>query len=264
MDLRGLESFGQQAARPRLPAHRKGQKATPLGTVALGAAQRCHRRRTQGSKARASTRFPSQHQDKQGELEQELQTDLQMAASDGIDRGECVERAQHAGRREFGNVSLVQQVPRDQWGWRWLEEFLQDLRYGARMLRKNPGFTLVAVLTLALGIGANTAIFSVVNGVLLNPLPYPHPEQLVTLHESKPNFEFGSISYPNFRDSQRDNHTFSSVAISPGFAFSLTGRAEAVNGRGRFMSCGFFSSVRVSPRVRRASAPVAARVATTP
>ncbi len=200
-------------------------------------------------------RFPWQHQDKQEELEQELQSHLQMAASDGIDRGESVERAQHAARREFGNVSLVQQVTRDQWGWRWLEEFLQDLRYGARMLRKNPGFTLVAVLTLALGIGANTAIFSVVNGVLLNPLPYPHPEQLVTLHESKPNFEFGSISYPNFRDWQRDNHTFSSVAISRGFAFSLTGIGEAEQVRGRFISSDFFSTVGVNPVLGRSFAP---------
>src|SRR6202171_2231891 len=99
---------------------------------------------------------------------------------------------------------------------------MTDIRYGLRQLWKHPAFTLVAVLTLALGIGANTAIFSVVNAVLLNPLPYPRPEQLVTLHESKPNFESGSISYPNFRDWQRDNHTFSSVAISRRYAFSFT------------------------------------------
>jgi len=200
-------------------------------------------------------KFPWQRQDRQEELEKELQSHLQMAASDGIDRGESVERAQHAARREFGNVALVQQVTRDQWGWLWLEELLQDLRYGARMLRKNSGFTLVAVLTLALGIGANTAIFSVVNGVLLNPLPYPHPEQLVTLHESKPNFEFGSISYPNFRDWQRDNHTFSSVAISRGFAFSLTGIGEAEQVRGRFISSDFFSTVGVNPVLGRSFAP---------
>src|ERR1700750_2207532 len=103
----------------------------------------------------------------------------------------------------------------------------QDIRYAIRMLAKNPGFTIIAVLTLALGIGANTAIFSVVNGVLLNPLPFPQPEQLVSLSERKPNFVTGSISYPNFRDWQRNNHTFSSMAISRPISFSLTGSGEA-------------------------------------
>src|SRR6266404_9033792 len=172
-------------------------------------------------------RFPWDRDRKQDHLQHELQSHVQMAASDRIERGERAQHAQQAARREFGNVALVEHVTRDQWGWHWLEELLQDLRYGARMLRKNPGFTLVAVLTLALGIGANSAIFSVVNGVLLNPLPYPQAEQLVTLHESKPNFEFGSISYPNFRDWQKDNHTFSSLAISRSYAFSLTGTGEA-------------------------------------
>src|SRR5579863_3789214 len=192
---------------------------------------------------------------RQQQLEHELQTHLHMAASERMERGESEERAQQAVRREFGNVGLVREVARDQWGWRWLEELLQDLRYGARMLRKNPGFTLVAVLTLALGIGANTAIFSVVNGVLLNPLPYPHPEQLVTLHQNKANFEFGSISYPNFRDWQKDNHTFSSMAISRRFDFSLTGLGEAEQLRGRFISSDFFSTVGVNPVLGRDFAP---------
>ena len=200
-------------------------------------------------------KLPWQDARKRHDLEQELRSHLQMAAGDRIDRGESVERAQQAARREFGNVALVQQVTRDQWGWLWLEELLQDLRYGARMLRKNPGFTLVAILTLALGIGANTAMFSVVNGVLLNPLPYPHAEQLVTLHESKPNFEFGSISFPNFRDWRKDNHTFSSMAISRRFAFSLTGIGEAEQLPGRFISSDFFSTVGVNPVLGRTFAP---------
>src|SRR5437773_4839642 len=108
-----------------------------------------------------------------------------------------------------------------------MTSFWQDVRHGLRVLGKNPGFAAIAVLTLALGIGANTALFSVINGVLLSPLPFPEPDKLITLHENKPNFEGGSVSYPNFRDWQKDNHTFSSMALSRTYAFSLTGIGEA-------------------------------------
>jgi len=127
----------------------------------------------------------------------------------------------------------------------------QDLRYALRQSLKAPGLTLAIVLTIGLGVGANTALFSVVNGVLLNPLPYPHPEQLVTLHESKPNFEQGSISYPNFRDWRKDNHTFSAMAISRPYAFSLTGTGEAIQVNGAFVSSDFFSLLGVRPLLGR-------------
>ena len=127
----------------------------------------------------------------------------------------------------------------------------QDLRYGVRMLLKNPGFTAVIVLTLALGIGANAALFSVVNGVLLNPLPYPHPEQLVTLHQSKPNFEAGAIPYLNFRDWQRNNRTFSAMAISRGFGFSLIGAGEAERVNARLISADYFTVLGVKPALGR-------------
>jgi predicted permease len=128
---------------------------------------------------------------------------------------------------------------------------LQDVRYALRQMRSNRGFAIVAVLTLALGIGANTVIFSVVNGVLLSPLPFFKPDQLVTLHENKPNFEGGSISYPNFRDWQKENHTFSSIAIGRGYAFSLTGIGEAEQVKGEFVSSEFFSQLGVNPLVGR-------------
>ncbi len=133
--------------------------------------------------------------------------------------------------------------------------FFQDVRYASRQFLKTPGLTAVVVITIALGIGANTALFSVVNGVLLNPLPYPQPEQLVALRESKANFEFGSIPYPNFRDWQKDNRTFSSMAVWRGYAFSLTrvGEAEQVNGQ--FVSSDFLPILGVKPLLGRTFAP---------
>ncbi len=144
------------------------------------------------------------------------------------------------------------------------EEMTQDLRYGARMLLKNPGFTAVVVLTLALGIGANAALFSVVNGVLLNPMPFPQPEQLVTLHQSKPNFETGAIPYPNFRDWQKENRTFSAMAIFRGFGFTLTGAGEAERVTARQVSAQLFSVLGVKPLLGRTFAPAEDEPGTAP
>jgi predicted permease len=128
---------------------------------------------------------------------------------------------------------------------------LQDVRYAIRMLLKHPGFTAVVVLTLALGIGANVALFSVVNGVLLKPLPYPDPDQLVTIHQSKPNFDTGAMPYPNFLDIRSQNQTFSSMAISRSNGFSLLGSGEPERLRGRYVSGEFFSVLGLQPQLGR-------------
>lgn len=128
-----------------------------------------------------------------------------------------------------------------------METLFQDLRYGVRMALKSPGFTAVALVTIALGIGANTAVFSIVNGVLLNPLPFPQAGQLVALGENKANFENGSISYLNFRDWQKDNRSFSSMAISRDFSFNLIGVGEPEQVDGDLVSSDFFSILGVTP-----------------
>jgi predicted permease len=189
---------------------------------------------------------------KQEELNEELQSHLQMATNDRVQRGAQPEEGEMAALREFGNVELIKEVTREMWGGASLERLMQDLRYGLRMLAKSPGFAAVAILTLALGIGANTALFSVVNGVLFSPLPYPHPEQLVWLAESKPNFATGSISFPNFQDWLKNNQSFTSMGLSRGYSYNLTGLGDAEQLRARLISSDFFTVLGVQPAIGRA------------
>ncbi|HEY3936369.1 MAG TPA: ABC transporter permease, partial [Bryobacteraceae bacterium] len=124
---------------------------------------------------------------------------------------------------------------------------IQDLKYAVRMLIKSPSFTAIAILTLALGIGANTALFSVVNGVLLRPLPYAQPDRLVILSEKSASFESSSISYPNFLDWQRTNTSFTSIAAYRSDDFNITGSGEAERVRVGMISAGFFEILGVNP-----------------
>ena len=115
------------------------------------------------------------------ELDEEIQAHLRMAARERIEQGETAEQARASAVREFGNVTLVKEITRDMWGFRWFETLLQDLRYGARMLRKNPGFTLLVTGLLALGIGASTLVFSLFDAVFLRPLPVRRRAELVRM-----------------------------------------------------------------------------------
>jgi putative ABC transport system permease protein len=141
------------------------------------------------------------------ELADEFRAHLEMAEADRIARGETPAEAASNARREFGNVGLVQEISRDEWsrGGLWLERFAQDVHFAIRMLRRAPAFTTVVMLTIAIGVGATTAIFSVVNATLLHPLPYPHAEQLVRIEDDLVGLGARDIgmSTPEWRDLER-------------------------------------------------------------
>src|SRR6202041_1961132 len=154
--------------------------------------------------------FARQHSDR--ELDAEVRSYLEHLTEEKMRNGMPPEEARRAARIELGGIEQVKEDVREVRAGAWLDSLLQDLRYGARMLRKNPAFTAIAILTLALGIGANTAIFSVVNAVLLRPLPYNQPDRLVMIMQSNPRFAHVWISYPNLQDWQRNAQSFLQMA----------------------------------------------------
>src|SRR6202171_3114460 len=129
--------------------------------------------------------------------------------------------------------------------------FRQDVRYGFRVLGKNPGFTAIAILTLALGIGANTSLFSVVNGVLLNPLPFPNPDELVAVYAKSPTFQESSIAYPNFLDWQKDNLSFASLCAFRSDDYNMVGAGEPERVHIHQISAEFFAALGLQPILGR-------------
>lgn len=182
--------------------------------------------------------------EKQNALEQEIASHLEMSARDHVDRGATPQQAAESARRDFGNVALVEHVTRDQWSGRWLEDFTQDLCHGARLLRRNLGFTIIAVLTLALGIGANTAIFSLVNGILLRPLPYAHPDELISLNNAA--YPEGGLVALRERSKTMDIATY-----AEGYEFNLTGLGDPVRLSGTPVSAELFSILGSQPALGR-------------
>ncbi len=167
------------------------------------------------------------------------------------ENGARPEQAHTEALKHFGNRLALREASHDSWGWAWLEHLAQDLRFAFRMFAKNPGFTAVAILTLALGIGANTAIFSVVYGVLLQPLPYKDASRLVVLNETTPKGGTVSVSYPNFLDWRAQSHDFSQMAAVRDVGFSLAGVTQPENISGEAVSPNFLSMIGVRPFLGR-------------
>jgi putative ABC transport system permease protein len=191
---------------------------------------------------------------REDELDEEVQAHLRMAARERMEQGETAEQARVLAAREFGNVTLVKELTRDMWGFGWLETLLQDLRYGARILRKNPGFTAVAVLTLALGIGADTAIFSVVNTVLLKmlALPYHNADRLLWVASGDLRNGFGDVvSLADFEDWKARNHSFERMAAFEGAWFTLITDDEPQRIHGDFISADWLPTLGVRPILGR-------------
>jgi MacB-like periplasmic core domain len=186
------------------------------------------------------------------ELNEELQYHLEERTREFTAAGLSPKEARHAAMREFRGLELSKEECRDARKVNWIHDFLQDARYGARMLRNNTGFTVVAVLTLALGIGANTAMFSVVNGVLLQPLPYLHPEQLVVVARTAPRFDHPvPVSGPNFLDWRARAGQFQALAGFDGRGFTVMAGNEPEHVLGAAVSYNFMQVLQVAPVLGR-------------
>lgn len=196
----------------------------------------------------------------EAELNEELQSHLDMAIAERRERGESEEAARVAVLREFGNVLLVKEVTRDQWGGRWRETLTRDLKYALRQLRKHPGFAATAIIMLALGIGANTAVFTVFNQVVLRTLPARNPHQLVLLSQDSTSDE-GShsgwgdkklyFSYPSYVALRDGNHTLDSLAASAFSEVNLATGDSADKVITEYVTGNYFNTLGIPPTLGR-------------
>ena len=191
------------------------------------------------------------------EFDEELRGHLAMLAEENIRRGMSTDEARRAARIRLGGMTQLRETNRELQGLPFLETLIQDVRYALRMLRKNPGFTAVAVLTLALGIGANTAIFSVVYAVLLKPLPFAEPDRLFNVFDAQPQDSVPGtgLSYANFAEFRAENHIFSEMAGNQEHQLTLTGRGEPTVVNTAVVTPEIFSVLGEKPLLGRAFLP---------
>ena len=194
---------------------------------------------------------------RKAELQEEIDSHLRMAVADRVARGESPAEARRAAMREFGNVPMVADVTRERWGWMRMERLMQDLRYSLRTLGRDPGFTTVAVLILALGIGANITVFSVVRTLMLRPLPFSDPEQLVwiTPPDAGHNLSAATYSADAYEDLRAMNHSYQDVtgyyAFSSPDNLRLTGTSDPKPVTDISVAGNFFRLLGVTPVIGR-------------
>ncbi len=199
-------------------------------------------------------RFQTRRQRRE-DLHEEVESHLHMAAKDWRERGES--DPQSCVRREFGNVTLVEEVTQEMWGWTTLEWLVQDLHYALRQLRNNPGFTAVVILTLAVGIGANTAVFSVLNAVLLSQPPYHDPRNLVIIQQTYPAMgaERMTTTPAEYLDYRDKNRVFAALAGYDQNDYDLTGSGTPERIEGVRLTSNLFATLGVNAQLGRFSPP---------
>jgi hypothetical protein len=181
------------------------------------------------------------------DLDEEIRSHLRMEAQENLQSGMSADEARYAALRRFGNVTLAEERSREMWGWNWLETLVQDVRYGLRMLVRNPGFAAVAVLSLALGIGANALIFSLVNALLIRPFPVQSPDRLVFFQGKG----FTTLSFPTYRDIRDRNKTLSGVVGYRLAPMELESSGGATRIWGLLATGNYFAVLGVHPAVGR-------------
>jgi len=189
------------------------------------------------------------------EFDNEIETHLRLLTDRYVGQGMTEAEAAWAARRQFGNVTLLQEVNREMRGIQFIETFFQDVRYGLQMLKRNPGFTLIAVFTLALGIGANTAIFSVVNAVLLRSLPYRDPDRLVLVSHNRENAGRDSALGADFLEWRDQAKAFEQIAAYTFDTSDLTGSGEPERLAAGLVSANLFTTLGVAPALGRVFTP---------
>ena len=189
------------------------------------------------------------------ELDNEVLAHLEMAERDAIAAGLSPEEARREARRDFGGITKIREEHRDRRGVRWAENFFRDARYGIAALLRDPGFAAVTIGMLALGIGANTAMFSVLDAVLLKPLPFPHPERMVRLWETPTPAERNNTTTLTFLDWKKQSDIFAAVSIESGTRSAVETDGNPSRLTGKLVSADYFDVFGVKPRIGRTFAP---------